>query len=131
MKKRFLYLILPILTLVLEILPYGVVCNFAHQNIDGTIGTTKSLYSYFDLFPWGYATFSPFITAILTCVFFLLLIIFCISRKSGVLLVAKTVLCVCVVFSLCPLIFGFSIVGGLISVSLIVEFILLSLKLKQ
>ena len=131
MKKIFLYFILPIITLVLEILPYGVVCNFAYQNIDGTIGIRKSLYSYFDLFPWGYASFSPFITAILTCVFFLLLIIFFISRKNGMLLAAKTVLCICVLFSLFPLVFGFSIVGGLISVSLILEFILLLLKLKQ
>ena len=30
MKKRWLYLILPLVTLVLEILPYGAVCNFAN-----------------------------------------------------------------------------------------------------
>lgn len=29
MKKRFLYLLLPIITLILEILPYGAVCIFA------------------------------------------------------------------------------------------------------
>ena len=30
MKKRLTYLILPVVTLILEILPYGAVCQFAN-----------------------------------------------------------------------------------------------------
>ncbi len=29
MKKKLLYLVFPIIALILEILPYGAVCNFA------------------------------------------------------------------------------------------------------
>ena len=62
MKKRLPYLILPIITLILEILPYGAVCNFMRPSIDGThIGHFRELYSYFDLMPFGYANFSPLI----------------------------------------------------------------------
>lgn len=128
MKKRFVYLFIPIITLVLEILPYGAVCNFAFQNTDGSIGLRRELFSYFDLIPFGYANFAPFLTAILTCVVLLLLIIFGITDNRCVLLAAKIVICVCIVLSFCPLLFGLnyaSLVGGLISVSLIAEFIVL------
>ena len=77
MKKRLLYLILPIITLILEILPYGAVCNFAHPETDGTIGRFRELYSYFDLLPFGYANFAPLLTAIVTCFVFLFLVIYC------------------------------------------------------
>ena len=50
--------------LVLELLPYGAVLNFA--NAEGEV--LRSTYSYFDLTPYGYANFGPFITAILTCI---------------------------------------------------------------
>ena len=60
MKKRLLYLFLPIVTLILEILPYGAVCNFA--NPEGK--PWRMTFSYFDLTPFGYANFAPFLTAI-------------------------------------------------------------------
>ena len=80
MKKRFMYIILPVVTLILEILPYGAVCNFARPATNGSIGHFRELYSYFDLLPFGYANFAPFITAILTCVILLLLAIYCIHH---------------------------------------------------
>ena len=45
MKKRLLYVLLPIVTLILEILPYGAVCNFA--NPEGE--PFRKTFSYFDL----------------------------------------------------------------------------------
>ena len=42
MKKRIPYLLLPLITLILEILPYGAVCNFA----TGDKADPRS-YSYF------------------------------------------------------------------------------------
>lgn len=128
MKKRLVYLIIPIITLILEILPYGAVCNFAFQNADGSIGRKRELFSYFDLIPYGYANFAPFLTAILTCVILLLLIIFCITSNRHIFASVKIVVCICIVLSLCPLIFGinyFSVVGALITLSLIAELILL------
>ena len=52
MKKRFLYLIIPIITLVLESLPYGAVCIFATSPTERVTET----FSYFDLTPFGYST---------------------------------------------------------------------------
>ena len=63
MKKRFQYLLLPIITLILEILPYGAVCNFAPSPTE----RIRKTFSYFDLIPFGYANFAPFLTAIITC----------------------------------------------------------------
>ena len=46
MKKRFVYLILPVITLILEIIPYGAVLNFGRPAEDGSIGYFRETYSY-------------------------------------------------------------------------------------
>ena len=130
MKKRFMYLILPFITLILEILPYGAVCNFA--NPEGE--PFRETYSYFDLTPFGYANFSPLLTAIITCIVFVLILIFCITGNRKLALTARNILCVCTVFSLGPLVFGvdfFSFVGLLITLSLIAELLFIHFTLKE
>ena len=129
MKKRLLYLILPIITLILEILPYGAVCNFANPEGD----PWRKTFSYFNLTPFGYANFAPFLTAITTCVILAFLLIYLFVGKTKPITVAKFLLCVGVVLSLCPLLFGisyFSIVGALITASLIAELVLLFVATK-
>lgn len=131
MKKRLLYLILPIVALVLEILPYGAICNFA--NFEGE--AFRRTYSYFSMIPFGYANFAPFLTGLITCVVVLLLLIYLFTAKSSIINATRIVLCVGVVISLCPLLFGisfFSIIGGLISLSLGIElFLLFAFKGKE
>ena len=63
--------------LVLEISPYGAICNFA--NPEGE--PWRRTYSYFDLTPFGYANFAPFIVALLTCVLVILIVISLVSKK--------------------------------------------------
>lgn len=129
MKKRCLYLILPIITLILEILPYGAVCNFA--NPEGE--PWRETFSYFDLIPFGYANFAPLITVIITCLVLVLLMVYCFMGKKRLGVIARNTICVCIVISLGPLIMGikyFSVVGALITVSLIAEWILLHVTLK-
>lgn len=128
MKKRLLYLILPIVTLILEIIPYSAVCNFARPANDGSIGHFRELYSYLDLIPFGYANFAPMITGILSCFVLLLIVIYCITGRKRVLSLVKNTLSICVLVSLCPLLFGlrfFSIVGTLITISLLGELLLI------
>lgn len=130
MKKRLLYLILPIVTLILEILPYGAVCNFANPQGE----PWRKTFSYFDLTPFGYANFAPLLTAIITCVILILLFVNLITDKSGTITAVKILLCVGAVLSLCPLLFGikfFSIVGASITVTLIAELVLLLITVKQ
>ncbi len=133
MKKRLIYLILPVITLILEIIPYGAVCNFAVQNPDGTIGQTRKLFSYFSLIPYGYANFAPFLTALITCAVFVLAILCCITGNRKITLVTKILLCAGVVMSLAPLMFGignFSVTGGFITLTLAGELLLLVLTNK-
>ena len=130
MRKRFLVLLLPLITLVLEILPYGAVLNFMRPAaIEGDApGQFRELYSYCDLTPFGYANFAPLITAVITSIILLLLIVYCLTNKQRLAIISKNILYVCAVFSLGPLVFGirfFSVVGALITVTLIVELILL------
>ena len=129
MKKRLLYLILPIVTLILEILPYGAVCVFAPSPTE----RVKETFSYFDLTPFGYANFAPLFTGIITCIILLLLGIYCITGKTRLAIMARNILYVCAVFSLGPLVLGFhflSVVGVLITLCLIGEILLLRHLLK-
>ena len=63
MKKKLAMLSVSAVTLILEALPYGAVCNF----MTDCGGSIRRTYSYFDLTPFGYANFAPLITAVLSC----------------------------------------------------------------
>lgn len=129
-RKRLLYLILPVITLILELLPYGAVCNFA--NPEGE--PWRETYSYFDLTPFGYANFTPFLTAVVTCLVLALLLLYWVKGSQKVGLLARNILAFGAVVSMGPLAFGlrfFSPVGALITVILVVELFLLHRKLRN
>lgn len=116
MKKKLIILCTTLIALVLEIMPYGAVCNFA--NPDGE--PWRYTYSYFDLTPFGYANFAPFIVALLTCVLIILIVVSLVSKKEMKAPIL-TVSAIATVLSLAPLLYGisfFSIVGAFISVAL-------------
>ena len=130
MKKRFLYLVLPIITLILEVLPYGAVCIFASSPTD----RIRETFSYFDLTPFGYANFAPFLTALITCLIFVLLLIYWLKGNTVFAIKVKNILYVAAVMSLGPLVFGiayFSVVGGFITASLLAELLFLQFTIKQ
>ena len=114
MKKKLITLCLLLCTLVLEILPYGAVCNF--WNPEGP--PHRATYSYFSMIPYGYAHFSPLITAIMTCVLLLIVLISIIFKKA---IGKQTAILagIASLISLCPMLYGlddYSIVGALIYV---------------
>lgn len=124
MKDKLLILILPIITLILEILPYGAVCNFFNPEGD----PWRVTYSYFDLIPFGYANFAPFITAIITCIIILILLINVFFDNKHIINIAKKILFITSMISLLPLLYGinfFSVVGGLITITLVAELFLI------
>ena len=130
MKKRIQYLIVPIITLILELLPYGAVCNFAPSPTE----RYRETFSYFDLVPFGYANFAPLFTAIISCLIFLLLLIYCINGNIRTAIIARNILYVGLILSICPLIYGisyFSFVGALITISLAAELIVLQSHVKK
>ena len=124
MKKRALYLILPIITLILEFLPYGAVCIFAPSPTE----RVKETFSYFDPIPFGYANFAPLLTAILTCLLFVLLTVFLATGNIKSANSAKVILLIAVILSLAPLCFGieyFTLVALFVTLSLAAELLLL------
>lgn len=134
MKTRMLQkvgvLILPLTALLLEMLPYGAVLNFAVFGEDGTVHTVRVTCSYFDLLAFGYGNFGPLLTGLLTCVLLFLTVLFFILKKQPLLKAAGSVSTVSIVTSLMPLYFGltyFSVIGGAISLILIAERVLLIL----
>lgn len=123
-KSRILLLVLPALTLFLEILPYGAVLNFF--NPEGE--PWRQTYSYFSMVPFGYANFGPLLTALLTCGAAIVLALYSVSGRKGFLQAGKVILWVATVLSLTPLVFGlsfYSLVGGLISITLAAQLVLL------
>ena len=117
MKKKLIILCTTLIALILEILPYGAVCNFA--NPEGE--PWRRTYSYFDLTPFGYANFAPFIVALLTCALIIIIIISLIIKKQlRIPILALSAMAT--ILSLAPLLYGisfFSMVGAFISIALL------------
>ena len=115
--KKSLFVVLPLASLILELLPNGVVLNFA--NPDGE--PWRRTYSYFSLTPFGYANFGPFITAILTCILLVLVAVFLFKPRKGLNTAILNVSGIATAASLMPLMFGFDYmtVIGVITTSLL------------
>lgn len=117
MKRKIFGLCAALAALGLELLPYGAVCMFA--NPEGE--PWRRTFSYFDLTPFGYANFAPFLTALLTCALVILsagaLILKKPLRRATAMTAAAAAL-----LSLVPLLlFGtayFSLTGALITAAL-------------
>ena len=119
MKKKLILLCITLVALVLEILPYGAVCNFA--NPEGN--PFRRTYSYFDPTPFGYANFGPFIVALLTSLLFILTVTALLTGKT-LRAPLLTVSLIATVISFSPLLYGisfFSVVGALISATLLLN----------
>lgn len=122
MKKKIILLCTALAALILEILPYGAVLNFG--NPEGE--PFRKTYSYFSMMPYGYANFGPLITAILTCIMLVIIVISILIKKDwskelSVISVFATLT------SLAPLLMGiddFSLVGAMISACIIAIFVL-------
>ena len=111
-KRPILIFAILIVVLVLELLPYGAVLNFA--NTDGE--ELRTTYSYFDLTPYGYANFGPFVTAILTCILLVVSFVSLLADNCKLKAIVKIVSGVASVTSLAPLFVDcYSIIGGFIS----------------
>lgn len=123
-KKNLLFLALPIIAIVLESLPFGVVLNF--DNPDGA--PWRQMFSHFDLLPFGYAHFSPPITALLTCVLTILTTVYVLKESKGLYRSMQTFTVAAFLMSLSPLLLGenyVTVIGLCISVILLLNGIVL------
>ena len=115
--KKSLFVVLPLATLILELLPNGVVLNFA--NPEGE--PWRRTYSYFSLTPFGYANVGPFITAILTCILLVLVAVYRFKPRNGLNTAILNVSGFATAASLMPLMFGFdyiTVIGVIITLLL-------------
>ena len=116
--KKSLFVILPLVALILELLPYGVVLNFA--NPDGE--PWRKTYSYFSMMPFGYANIGPLITAILTCVLLALVVVYLFKPRKGLNTAILNVAGFATAASIMPLMFGFdyiTVIGVIITALLV------------
>ena len=118
-KKKWLLLLAPIAALILELLPFGAVLNFASPEEPMPVRKT---FSYFSLTPFGYANFGPFLTALLTVALTVAVLVWLLRGRG------RRAVCVLSVAafltSLMPLLFGvsfFTAVGGVISALLALQ----------
>ena len=112
--KTSLFVVLPLVALILELLPNGVVLNFA--NPEGE--PWRRTYSYFSMMPFGYANFGPLITAILTCILLVLVVIYLFKPRKGLNTAILNVSGFATAASLMPLMFGFdyiTVIGVIIT----------------
>ena len=125
-KNKFLALLFPMIALILELLPNGVTMRF-----NAPLGKQPFIThtSYFDLLPLGYANFAPMFTAILTIILLITLLLYVVKGTPKLWKTSKIVSLVAVILSLCPMIFSsYTLIGGLISISLFAEFLYLVFK---
>lgn len=119
MKKRLLVLIFPAAALVLELLPKGVMMQFAVPPGEPPI---IEYHPYFSLFPFGYGNFAPFLTALVTLAVFVMLAVYCKNGNYNLINLSGGFLCVGVLFSVIPFVlFGIktlTLVGAFITLSL-------------
>ncbi len=126
MKKKMITLALLLSALILEILPYGAVCNFA--NPEGE--PWRKTYSYFSMIPYGYGDFGPLITALLTCVLLVIIILSILLKKDWGKSIS-IISAIATLTSLAPLMFGFSnfsLVGAMISACILATFVISRIK---
>ena len=125
--KKISLVVFPALTIVLEALPLGAVCTFAPSPTE----RVRETFSYFSLIPFGYANFTPLITAILTVVILLLSLIS--LKKDSVFNALFVLSIITAIFSLMPLLFGlnnYSLVVALITIALVTESIIVKSQQK-
>ncbi|MCH5200810.1 MAG: hypothetical protein J1F60_07595 [Oscillospiraceae bacterium] len=126
MKKRLLLLIAPIVALILECLPYGIIMYYA---VNDGMGRAAFTFSYFDpVVPFGGANFGAPLTAISTCVIIILSLIYVFTAKQGLKTAILVVAFLGIVFSvLPPMVFGFdtvSVINVIVTVCMMAEAIL-------
>lgn len=130
-KRSFFLLAIAVMILILEIIPYGAILEFAHMSPELTLGYYEQHFSYFDPMVYGHGHFGPLITAVLTCMFAVVTVIAVFFENRAVRIALRVVSVLTLLFSLTPMLTGcYSPVGMAISALLLVTCII-SLKKEE
>ena len=129
--KRIGIIILSFITFILELLPNATVLKFISFNNESNIEYIYRYYSYFDLTPFGYASFGPLLTGVITCLILLLAVISFVRNKNSKFILGLSILGF--ITSIMPLFYGldyFTIIGLFISIGFIIN-IIISINLQK
>lgn len=127
-KQSIVVFAVLIVILVLELLPYGIVLEFAHMSPDLSISYYEQHFSYFDLIVYGYGNIGALFTAILTCILIVITVIYCLVKNSKIKIAINILSFVAFLTSVTPVIVDcYTILGGAITLLLLLVFII-SLK---
>ncbi len=94
------------MVLILELVPNGVVLRFANPEGEPWIRT----YNYFSLTPFGYANFGPLLTALLSCILLLLVMVNWFRSRQGLNTALAILSAVATATNFFPLLYGFQYV---------------------
>lgn len=121
--RKYISLFIMTAVVILELLPYGAVMNFARPPEEG--GVWRETCSYFSLTPFGYANFGPLLTAILSVVILLHVTAAIICKSKDLWKGIRAESAIASVLSLMPVCYGFeyySVVGFAITILLVILF---------
>lgn len=123
MKKRLYVLLLPIITLILEMLPFGVIMDFSTQTKN-----IREKYAYFNPMSFGYGNPWPLLTCVLTVVILAILIIYVIKSNKNIFIASKIITAATILISLGALLVAipeFTALAVIIPITLLLELIIL------
>ncbi len=103
MMKKAVGVILWLLIITLEIFPHGAVLQFNNPQKAVPI---RLEFSYFDIQPFTYGNIGPFITALLSVVAVIFLVVYCKTESRKVLRGLKNICCMALIMSCTPIWFG-------------------------
>ncbi len=108
-NRKYLSLLIMAVVVILELLPYGAVLNFA--NPEGE--PFRETYSYFSLTPFGYANFGPFLTAVLSVVILIHILVSVIWKTPKLWKGIKVECAIASILSFLPVAYGFESYSGI------------------
>ena len=130
-KRPFVLLAITVMILILEIIPYGAILEFAHMSPELTLGYYEEHFSYFDPMVYGHGHFGPLITVVLTCILAVFAVVAVFLEGRTIWIALRVVSVLTLLFSLTPMLTGcYSPVGMAISALLLVTCII-SLKKEE
>lgn len=126
-NRKYLSLLIMVAVVILELLPYGAVLNFA--NPEGE--PFREIFSYFSLTPFGYANFGPFLTAVLSVVILIHILVSVIWKTPKLWKGIKVECAIASILSFLPVAYGFEYYTGIgfaITILLVITFFTSSMK---
>ena len=130
-RRTFVLLAIAVTILILELLPYGAVLEFAHMSPDLTLSYYEQHFSYFDPMVYGHGHFGPLLTVVLTCILAVFAVVAVFLEGRAVRIALRVASLLTLLFSLTPMLTGcYSPVGMAISALLLVTCII-SLKKEE